>query len=152
MTRFYPVSLVLFIGLCAAGIAMAGGRIDVFLSWPALVIVVAISFVLSLAGFSLPQIAAAFRTAYAESATDDQLASADAYFTALGRYLIGSGLVGTLIGAITLLSNLRDPATMGAGTALALATLLYGLMLWLALALPFQAAIRRRIRPPTDQG
>ena len=41
----------------------------------------------------------------------------------------GVGMIGTLLGLITMLSNMEDPSTIGGGMAIAMLTTLYGLLL-----------------------
>jgi len=48
---------------------------------------------------------------------------------AMGRYAPAFGMIGTLIGLVAMLSNMDDPAKIGAGMAAALLTTLYGALL-----------------------
>ncbi len=45
------------------------------------------------------------------------------------RFIIGTGVVGTLIGFIQILRNLSDPSAIGAGMAVALLTSLYAILI-----------------------
>ncbi len=45
------------------------------------------------------------------------------------RFVIGTGVLGTLIGLIQMLRNLSDPSTIGAGMAVALLTSLYAIFM-----------------------
>jgi chemotaxis protein MotA len=55
---------------------------------------------------------------------------------AVGRYAPAFGMIGTLIGLVAMLSNMDDPAKIGAGMAAALLTTLYGALLANVVALP----------------
>ena len=55
---------------------------------------------------------------------------------AMGRYAPAFGMIGTLIGLVAMLSNMDDPAKIGAGMAAALITTLYGALLANVLFLP----------------
>jgi len=44
------------------------------------------------------------------------------------RYIIGAGLIGTIIGLIQMLANLSDPSGIGAGMACALLTIFYAII------------------------
>jgi len=55
---------------------------------------------------------------------------------ALGRYAPAFGMIGTLIGLVAMLSNMDDPAKIGAGMAAALLTTLYGAILSNVVFLP----------------
>lgn len=146
MKRSYPVLLVVFLGLWTAAILMAGGRITVFVSVPALAVVVAVSLVMLLGSFSFREIGRCFAVAYGDSPESrDDLEVALAFFEAAERYLIVSGVLGFFVGAVTMLANLTDASTMGSGTALALLTVVYGLMLYIGLVVPFKAAVKRKL-------
>lgn len=55
---------------------------------------------------------------------------------AMGKYAPAFGMIGTLIGLVAMLSNMDDPAKIGAGMAAALLTTLYGAMISNMLFLP----------------
>ena len=54
----------------------------------------------------------------------------------LGKYLPAFGMIGTLIGLVTMLANMSDPSTIGIGMSIALLTTLYGAILANLVALP----------------
>ena len=55
---------------------------------------------------------------------------------AMGRFAPAFGMIGTLIGLVAMLSNMDDPAKIGAGMAAALLTTLYGALVANVLFLP----------------
>ena len=55
---------------------------------------------------------------------------------AMGRFAPAFGMIGTLIGLVAMLSNMDDPAKIGAGMATALLTTLYGALVANVLFLP----------------
>jgi len=55
----------------------------------------------------------------------------------IGRFGPAFGMIGTLLGLITMLGNLTDPSAIGSGMAVALITTLYGAVLSNAMFLPF---------------
>ncbi|MEQ9453290.1 MAG: motility protein A [Phycisphaeraceae bacterium] len=59
-----------------------------------------------------------------------------AMFEAMGKYAPAMGMIGTLIGLVAMLNDLSDPASIGAGLAVALLTTLYGSVVANAFALP----------------
>ena len=61
-----------------------------------------------------------------------------AFWNQVRRYSIGSGVVGTLIGAIIMLGGMNDPAAIGPSIALALLTTLYGVLIGYFFALPME--------------
>jgi chemotaxis protein MotA len=67
-----------------------------------------------------------------------------ALFEALGKYAPAFGMIGTLVGLVAMLADLSDPASIGAGLAVALLTTLYGAVLANALALPIADRLGKR--------
>ena len=55
----------------------------------------------------------------------------------MGRYAPAFGMIGTLLGLIMMLGDMSDPATIGAGMAVALLTTLYGSVAANCVFLPF---------------
>ena len=47
----------------------------------------------------------------------------------MGDFAIASGLVGTVIGLVNMLANLNDPSAIGPAMAVALLSILYGVIL-----------------------
>jgi flagellar motor component MotA len=146
MTRFYPFAFLLFLAICVATIVTAGGSVLWFASVPSFLVVLVTSIVLSLGNFSLREIGQCFGIGYHRiPPSRDALNRALAFFDALVRYLIVSGFIGTLIGTMTMLGNLQSTEHIGRGTALALTTVLYALILWIGVVVPFRTGVRRKL-------
>ena len=67
---------------------------------------------------------------------------AEKMFSSLGDFAPAMGMIGTVIGLIQLLANMRDFEKLGPGLAIALLTPFYGLMLAHLLYLPISRMIR----------
>ena len=146
MSRFYFVAVVLVIGILAGTGVAVGAPLGLFLNVPSLILVVAPTLLLVAANFTVREIGTCFSISFRrEGARRIDLELARVFFSALGRYLGLIGSIGALIGLIELLATLGDSAAIGSGVALALMTALYGLILYVAVVIPFQAGIRRRI-------
>jgi len=65
-------------------------------------------------------------------------------FTALGDVAPAMGMIGTLIGLVSMLSNMDDPKAIGPAMAVALLTTLYGAMLANMVALPIADKLQLR--------
>ena len=63
-----------------------------------------------------------------------------------GTFAPAFGMIGTLIGLVSMLSTLSDPANIGAGMATALVTTFYGAVLANALFLPLAGKLETRSR------
>jgi chemotaxis protein MotA len=65
-------------------------------------------------------------------------------FKAGGRWAPAFGMIGTLIGLVTMLGNMQDPASIGPQMAIALLTTLYGALLSNLLCLPMAGKLKQR--------
>ncbi|WP_428386539.1 motility protein A [Mucisphaera sp.] len=74
----------------------------------------------------------------------DRHESSKAMFDAVGKYAPAMGMIGTLIGLVAMLNDLSDPASIGAGLAVALLTTLYGSIIANAAALPMADRLATR--------
>ena len=66
-----------------------------------------------------------------------RMAAASHLFENMSKVCPGVGMIGTLIGLISMLSNLQDPSRIGSGMAMALVTTFYGLLLGTTIYGPF---------------
>lgn len=71
------------------------------------------------------------------NARQAQMEMASSLYENMAKVSPGVGMIGTLLGLISMMSNIGDPSTIGAGMALALITTLYGLLLGTLLYAPF---------------
>ncbi len=65
-------------------------------------------------------------------------------FTAMGETAPAFGMVGTLIGLVAMLAQMKDPSSIGPSMAVALLTTLYGALFAYLFALPVADKLRRR--------
>ncbi len=65
-------------------------------------------------------------------------------FTSLGTYAPAFGMIGTLIGLISMLKTLDDPSSIGMGMAVALITTFYGAFLSNLVFLPIAGKLKNR--------
>jgi hypothetical protein len=158
MSKSYVLVVVLTLALLVALLAFSGAPLLAFVDLPSLGIVVAPAILMGFAGHSPREIAGAFRVAFArQGATRKELEEAEAYFDGLARYLVCGGLLGIVVGAVSMLlaaSGLGVAAqeferqvtsAVGKGVALCLLSLFYTLVLIVLVALPFRTAIRKRL-------
>ena len=62
----------------------------------------------------------------------------------LGKFAPAYGMIGTLVGLVLMLQNMSDPASIGAGMAVAIITTMYGAIIANAFALPLAERLARR--------
>ncbi len=147
MKKIYPLMLLLFLAVGSLGVIFAGASASLFLNLPSLIIVLVIAVSLSLCTFGPSEIVHYFAIAFRVDDNDQSgLRDGIVFFRALQWYLIAGGLIGFLIGLITLLAGLQSSTSVGSGTAIALLTVLYGLVLAAGVAVPFRAALERKLR------
>lgn len=65
-------------------------------------------------------------------------------FEAMGNYAPAMGLIGTLLGLISMLGKLEDPSSVGSAMAMAMVTTFYGAILANMLFLPIAGKLRTR--------
>lgn len=70
------------------------------------------------------------------NAKQARMALAGNLFENMSKVSPGVGMIGTLIGLIKMMGNMKDPSNIGAGMALAMITTLYGLLLGTILYAP----------------
>ena len=127
MTRILG-HLIMF-GLCVAAIRM-NSTLGSFVDLPSIVIVVGIVCGGALASFSPSQIATALRDGFSKDSMESERAhQSSAVFFRLSELSIAAGFTGTLLGMVMMLQALDDPAAIGPAMAVALLTVLYGLIL-----------------------
>jgi|CXWL01.1.fsa_nt_gi chemotaxis protein MotA len=73
-------------------------------------------------------------------------AEGKALFDNVGRFAPAFGMIGTLVGLVIMLRDMRDPTNIGPALAMALLTTLYGAVLANLIALPLAEKLARRSR------
>ncbi|MFW5743081.1 MAG: hypothetical protein ACOC6J_07655 [Spirochaetota bacterium] len=147
MSRFYPFAVIVTLAVFVVMTLTTGGAFIHFASVQSLILVVVPTLALSLANFSLGELGRCFSVGFTRGPADrTELLGARAYFDALGKYLIVSGFIGFFTGAIILLANLGgDPSVIGSGTAVALLTVLYAMIFYILVPVPFGVGVRKKL-------
>jgi flagellar motor component MotA len=137
---------VLVIGMVGITGILSGGRLIYFLSVPSFIVVVLPAVLLTLGNFSLREMISAYAIGFKSgSVTRVNLEKARLVHAAMGKYLIASGVIGTMIGVIVMLGNLGDASAVGQGFAVSLITVLYAVVFYTIFVVPFQTGIQRRL-------
>lgn len=144
MKKMYVLSVILFFGFIVGAIYTAGATVSYFLSIPSLIMVIGLSFSLLLGTYTPGQMGSYFKLAFTgKNDGTTSLESGYHFFQAVQQYVLLSGFVGTMVGAITILALVDDKTKVGYGAALTLMTLFYALLIILLIALPFKNGCRR---------
>ncbi len=144
MSRFYFIAVALVIGLIAAAICWDASSLAFFFDAPSLIVVIAPVLAMCLAVFSPREIGRSFRAAWGGGEEQD-LRAACVFFRALERYFLLSGLLGVLMGVISMLAATGSDADMKRGFAMLLISIFYALTLLLVFAVPFRTAVEKNL-------
>jgi flagellar motor component MotA len=123
------VFAVLGVGLILAGICM-GAELGMFIDLPSVAIVTGCTVFFTFAHHSVGQTFKAFGAAI--SGKDVSAADGQTYIRILSTTRVlasASGMLGSLIGLVSMLANMSDPSAIGPAMAVALLTLLYGVFI-----------------------
>ena len=74
-------------------------------------------------------------------AKQNKLSLSQNFFENMSKLSPGVGMIGTLMGLIEMMANLKDPSQIGSGMALAMITTFYGLLLGTVVYGPFSEKI-----------
>ena len=132
-----------FIGVITAIMVGIGSNLEGFIDPPSLIIVFGLTMgAILYSGRSISQaVGAVFKC---DLSADEYRIAADTWRKS-EDYLVGSGIMGTLIGCIIMLKNLDDPAAIGPGMAIGILTVLYGVYLKYFICKPIGTALLDKI-------
>ena len=85
-----------------------------------------------------------FKSVFSSAVSEAEIRAAATDWQKARFYSLTTGLLGTFIGWIIMLKNMDDPAAIGPGMAIGILTLLYGLILAFAIALPVSYRLEDR--------
>lgn len=129
---------------------LLGGRLGVYLDIPSVVLVLGILFggLLLSHGLIAPFVAVGHVFAPRGARTPDRLLASVAVLRRAGRLSWAAGVIGFLIGGVTMLWDLSDPSSIGAGLGVAMVAPLYGAVLAELLFFPLADALITRSHLP----
>jgi len=132
-----------FIVVIAAIMVAIGSNLEGFIDVPSLIIVFGITIGAILnSGRSISQaVGAVFKCSLS---ADEYRIAADTW-RKTEDYLVGSGVMGTLIGCIIMLKNIDDPAAIGPGLAIGILTVLYSVYLKYFICKPIVVSLLDKI-------
>ena len=127
-------SIVLFMGLVISGMTIGSedprSAILIFIDIPSILIVVGVVMSGTMWSFPIEKIQDSFYDAcFIEEVEEERAKQGYIIFQSMAEYSIGGGIIGTVIGLVKMLSNLDDPTAIGPAMAVALLTILYGVLL-----------------------
>ncbi|MFP4562738.1 MAG: MotA/TolQ/ExbB proton channel family protein [Spirochaetia bacterium] len=147
MKKGYFFSIIIFLVLIVAAVITSGGKMGYFLNLPSFLMVTLITLTLLRGSFSFREMGKYFKIAFEDSieAPRGEIKNGIQFFRIMQIYLIVSGFLGTVIGAMAMLSALEMSVRVGFGASLALLTLLYGIIFTLLIPVPFRSGLEKRL-------
>ena len=140
------IGLIIFIAGMGIGI---GANISFMIDIKSAAIVVGCTLGLLLFGGS--RIGPMFSSVFRWSIPVADLLQAARDWKLAAAYLLASGVIGTLIGLVIMLKNMDDPAALGPGMAIAVLTILYGVIVGLGICLPLAVRLENRAQEQSSQ-
>ncbi len=149
MNRSYFAVLVLALGAVFGVFVFTAVDIRAFIDLPSLAVVMLFPLLMSFGSHSPREIGRSYAVAFgASGATRAEIEGAVAYFDGLNRYLVCGGALGVSVGLVAILgfaglgSNVE---AVGKGLAVCLLSAVYAIVLIAVVAVPFRAAVRKRL-------
>jgi flagellar motor component MotA len=123
--------LSLLLGIPVLAVMSSGTTLGIFIHLPSMLLVLGLVGAGLLLGFGPIRVGRAFRESISADpeCSPEELNELVEVFSRGARIAWGSGVVGVILGIISMLQNLSDPSQLGQGAALALLSLLYGAVL-----------------------
>lgn len=145
----FAVSLVfvVFVVFIAGGFSVPLALLDL----PSLVIALIAPCIVNTVQFGWKKTKEAYAAPFAMDSDREALKAAKAYFTSLGRYLGAFTIFAVITGTILMLANIggKDAYPVGAGLAVALLSVFYGVLGAIFFVVPWLGAIDERLAEET---
>jgi len=142
----YAFYLIFFIGFLSILILFTGSSILFYIDIPSLLLIALFLLILSVFTTRFKRCMSYYRAVFDTDAESSLLKAASRYFMNFTLYTMGVGALGFLTGLIAMLANLEDKASVGPNLAVALITMLYAVILCLAVFIPFKLSLDARIK------
>jgi flagellar motor component MotA len=138
------VSIIAVFTLIVMGI-LTGGVVSAFIDTPSALIVFLPTLFLTLMTHGVGDVFRAIVQGLGSSdISDDDKARGKAIFKVMAIYTLGTGIIGTTIGLISVLQNLDDPSSLGQWVATAMIPLFYANVSIVCILLPLRSSIANR--------
>ena len=145
MRKSYLIWLALAIGTIVMAIIASAGEFIWYISISSLIMIFAPAAFLSLANFGLKELVGLFRAVFRSSEDKVVLSNAVLLFDSLKKYFLVSGIIGGFVGSIAMLGASNDARKIAYGAAMITLTILYGVIAYVFIAVPFAVAARKRL-------
>jgi len=125
------IGIIVTLAVFATGILIAGGSLLLFWDLPSVLIVLGLDLGALLVCDGIESFRLGLSSIFAKHVicTKAELVDAAEIFGLMSRCSIGGGIIGMIMGVVMLLVNITDPKNIGPYMAVAIITVLYGMML-----------------------
>jgi flagellar motor component MotA len=152
MKKSYLIFVVLSLMIVLFAMIMGGVSLFVYVDITSFLMVSLLSVFLLLINYTPSEIVLAFKIGFKKDEIDKkELQKSINLFDSLGKYLILSGILGAITGFIAMAAYYsRDTNSLGSGdwaggSALAIITILYSLIFYMIIAIPFKNGLKNRL-------
>ena len=141
---WYFLYLALFFGAVYGIVQLTGSWIAFYLDIPSLLIILVFDLLFSVCLYGAVPSGQYFRAVFQKEPEEPLRQQAIRYFRSMAGYTLAVGLMGFILGMIAVLANLEDTSSVGPNLAVGIITVLYAVMVNMAVFIPFRAALERQ--------
>jgi len=147
----YLLALVVFFAGFVSTVLLSGWSIIPLLDLPTFITVGVVPFLFTSVLFGFREMKAAYATALQKEPDADRILKSRNFFNVFGTTIWVMGMISAVIGIIGMLSNLEDKASIGPNMALALSSIHFSAILYLAAVLPFTLLLKKKHKAQSDE-
>ena len=150
MVRYLISLIVFFVGFVFT-ILLCGQSFFPLLDLPTLITVGLVPFLFVSVLFGFKEMKAAYTTALQKEPDADSISKSQGFFNVFGAAIWIMGMVSVITGVIGMLAHLDDAASIGPNMALALLSILYSGILYLAAVFPFTLLLKKKQKTQSEE-
>jgi len=147
----YLLSVIVFLAGFVFTILMCGQSFLPLMDLPTLITVGLVPFLFVSVLFGFREMKAAYRTALQKEPDADRIFKSQGFFNIFGATIWIMGMVSVIIGIIGMLGDLEDQASIGPNMALALLSMFYSGLLYLAAVFPFTLLLKKKQKAQSEE-
>jgi flagellar motor component MotA len=147
----YLLSLLVFLAGFVFAVLVAGQSFLPLIDLPTLIVVGLIPFLFVSVLFGFKEMKAAYTTALQKEPDADRVTKSQGFFNIFGSAIWIMGMVSVIIGFIGMLSHLDDTPSIAPNMALALVSIFYSGILYLAVVFPFTLMLKKKRKAQSEE-
>ena len=147
----YLISLLVFLAGFVFAVSVAEQSLLPLLDLPTLIVVGLVPFLFVSVLFGFKDVKAAYKTALKKEPDTDSISKSKGFFNIYGAAIWIMGMVSVIVGIIGMLANLEDRASIGPNIALALVSIFYSGLIYLAVVFPFMLMLKKKQKTQSEE-